>query len=39
MIAALRAEAGPFARFVAVGAELPPNTLMRYGLADVRNYD
>jgi hypothetical protein len=24
---------------VAVGAELPPNMLMRYGLADVRNYD
>ena len=26
-------------RVVAVGAELPPNLLMRYGLADLRNYD
>ena len=30
----------PFpARAVGVGAELPPNTLMRFGLADCRNYD
>jgi hypothetical protein len=26
-------------RVVALGSELPPNTLMRYGLDDVRNYD
>jgi hypothetical protein len=31
--------APPPARILAVGAELPPNMLMRYGLADVRNYD
>jgi hypothetical protein len=35
----LRAQAPPPARIVAVGAELPPNMLMRYGLADLRNYD
>ncbi|RUL85824.1 hypothetical protein [Tautonia sociabilis] len=35
----LRREASPPARILAVGAELPPNMLMRYGLADVRNYD
>ncbi|HWE37119.1 MAG TPA: hypothetical protein VG406_11180 [Isosphaeraceae bacterium] len=39
VIAALRRGAGPPDRAVAVGAELPPNMLMRYGLADVRNYD
>jgi hypothetical protein len=39
VIAYLRREAPPPARILAVGAELPPNTLMRYGLADVRNYD
>src|SRR5262249_24007990 len=35
----LRREAGPPARIVGVGEELPPNALMRYGLSDVRNYD
>ena len=35
----LRRSAPPPARILAVGAELPPNMLMRYGLADVRNYD
>jgi len=39
VIAYLRRECPPPARIVAVGAELPPNLLMRYGLADVRNYD
>ncbi len=33
-----RVAAPPF-RCLAVGAELPPNLLMRYGLSDVRNYD
>ena len=35
----LRKEVSPPARIVGVGAELPPNTLLRFGLADVRNYD
>ena len=35
----LRRECPPPARVLGLGAELPPNTLMRYGLADVRNYD
>jgi hypothetical protein len=39
VLALLRREAPPPARVVALGAELPPNTLMRYGLADARNYD
>jgi hypothetical protein len=39
LIAYLRREAPPPARILALGAELPPNTAMRYGLADVRNYD
>ena len=39
VIAYLRREVPPPVRIVSVGAELPPNTLMRYGLADVRNYD
>jgi len=39
VIAYLRREVPPPARVVAVGAELPPNLLMRYGLADLRNYD
>jgi hypothetical protein len=38
-IAYLRREVPPPARVLALGAELPPNLLMRYGLADVRNYD
>lgn len=39
VIAYLRREAPPPARILALGAELPPNLAMRYGLADVRNYD
>jgi hypothetical protein len=39
LIAYLRREAPPPARVLALGGVLPPNTLMRYGLADVRNYD
>jgi hypothetical protein len=39
VVAELRRIAPPPARIVGVGAELPPNTLMRYGLADCRNYD
>jgi hypothetical protein len=35
----LRREVGASGRSLGVGAELPPNTLMRYGLADARNYD
>jgi hypothetical protein len=35
----LRREIGSTGRAIGVGAELAPNTLMRYGLADVRNYD
>ena len=39
MIEALRREVGSSGRIIGLGAELPPNTLMRYGLADARNYD
>lgn len=39
LIAFLEREIGSMGRIVGVGEELPPNTLMRYGLADVRNYD
>ncbi len=39
VIAYLQREAAPPARVLAIGAELPPNVLMRYGLSDVRNYD
>ena len=39
IIAALRREVGRSGRIIGLGAELPPNTLMRYGLADARNYD
>ena len=35
----LRREVGRSGRIVALGEELPPNVAMRYGLADVRNYD
>jgi hypothetical protein len=35
----LKREVPPPSRIVAVGSELPPNTLLRYGLADIRNYD
>ena len=39
VLAALRREVGDSGRIIGLGAELPPNTLMRYGLADARNYD
>ncbi|MEJ7638858.1 MAG: YfhO family protein [Singulisphaera sp.] len=39
VIAHLRREGGRSGRIVALGEELPPNVAMRYGLADVRNYD
>jgi Bacterial membrane protein YfhO len=39
VIAALRREVGRSGRIIGLGAELPPNSLMRYGLADARNYD
>lgn len=39
LIRYLKREVPPPARIIAVGAELPPNMLMRYGLADARNYD
>ena len=39
VIEALRREVGRSGRIIGLGAELPPNTLMRYGLADARNYD
>ena len=35
----LRREVGDSGRVLGLGAELPPNVLMRYGLADPRNYD
>jgi hypothetical protein len=35
----LRGVAAPPARVLGVGEEFPPNVAMRYGLADVRNYD
>ncbi len=39
VIAMLRREVGRSGRVVGLGEELPPNVLMRYGLADARNYD
>lgn len=39
LIAYLRREVPPPARFLALGSVLPPNLGLRYGLADVRNYD
>jgi hypothetical protein len=39
LIAYLRKVAPPPTRVLGVGEELPPNVAMRYGLADVRNYD
>lgn len=39
VIARLRGWLGPGMRAIGVGEELPPNVLMRYGLADARNYD
>jgi hypothetical protein len=38
-IAHLKQTLDPGDRALGVGAELLPNTLMRYGLADIRNYD
>jgi hypothetical protein len=35
----LRQELPPAARALGLGEELPPNTLMRFGLSDPRNYD
>lgn len=39
VVAHLRREVGNGQRVIGLGEELPPNTLMRYGLADARNYD
>jgi len=39
VIARLRDELGTTRRALGVGEELPPNVLMRFGLADPRNYD
>jgi hypothetical protein len=39
VIAALEAALPAGGRVLGIGAELPPNTLMRNGLADPRNYD
>ena len=35
----LSRKVGRSGRIIGLGAELPPNILMRYGLADARNYD
>ena len=39
LLAALDREVGDSGRIIGLGAELPPNVLMRYGLRDARNYD
>ncbi len=39
VITRLREGLTPGSRVLGVGQELPPNVLMRFGLADVRNYD
>lgn len=39
VVARLREILSDGRRAIGVGEELPPNTLMRFGLADVRNYD
>lgn len=39
VISRLRERLHPGQRVIGVGEEMPPNVLMRYGLADVRNYD
>lgn len=39
LIAELQRRVGPTGRIIGLGAEFPPNALMRYGLADARNYD
>ena len=39
MIVRLRQGLRPGQRAIGIGEELPPNVLMRFGLADARNYD
>jgi hypothetical protein len=39
VVARLRRGMPPGGRAIGLGQELPPNALMRFGLADVRNYD
>ncbi len=39
LITHLRRGLGPDERALGIGQELPPNTLMRFGLSDPRNYD
>ncbi len=39
VVARLRTRLKPHERTLGLGSELPPNVLMRYRLADVRNYD
>src|SRR5262249_4499181 len=39
VVASLRREMAPPMRILGLGQELPPNTAMRYGLSDIRNYD
>ena len=39
LIRYLKAEVGDRGRILGIGEELVPNTLMRYGLSDIRNYD
>jgi len=39
VVARLRQGLRPEARALGLGEELPPNTLMRFGLSDPRNYD
>ena len=39
LIAVLQEEVGRSGRVLGLGAEFPPNSLMRYGLSDPRNYD
>lgn len=39
LIADLQAEVGRSGRVLGLGAEFPPNALMRFGLLDPRNYD
>jgi hypothetical protein len=39
IVARLRTEVADSGRVIGLGTEFPPNTLMRYGLADARNYD
>ena len=39
LIAELQRRIGPNGRIIGLGAEFPPNALMRYGLRDARNYD